>query len=97
LVSRALIPEPKKQKALHQQGFLDAPERTRTSTAYKGHKALNFVGRVKESSVPSICRDLSTGADDLDAYGDAFGITLVSRGVVNGGALSSLVGQGVGH
>jgi hypothetical protein len=42
-------------------------------------KALNLAGRVKESSVLSICREFSAGADDLDAYGEAFGITLVSR------------------
>jgi hypothetical protein len=35
---------------------------------------------VIESSVLSICRESSAGADDLDAYGEAFGITLVSRG-----------------
>jgi hypothetical protein len=57
------------------RGFLDAPERTRTSTAYTGHKALNLATRVIESSTWSICRDLSTNADDLDAYGEAFVIT----------------------
>jgi hypothetical protein len=60
-------------------GFFNAPERTRTSTAYKGHKALNLVRRVKETSVSSICRVLSAGADNPDVYGEAFGITLVSR------------------
>jgi hypothetical protein len=46
---------------------------------------------VIESSIPSICRDLSQAADDLDAYGEAFGITLVSRRVTAGayGALTS--------
>jgi AcrR family transcriptional regulator len=36
---------------------------------------------VIESSVLSICREFSLAADDLGAYGEAFGITLVSRGV----------------
>ena len=31
-----------------------------------------------ESPVWSIWREFSTAADDLDAYGEAFGITLVS-------------------
>jgi hypothetical protein len=35
--------------------------------------------RVIESSISCISRDLSAGADDLDAYGEAFGITVVSR------------------
>jgi len=46
-------------------------------------------------TVLSICRELSAVADDLDAYGEAFGITLVSRreilatlaGVVDGQAV----------
>jgi hypothetical protein len=67
------------EKAPPEQGNFDAPERTRTSTAYTGHKALNLVSRVIVLSMASICRELSTGTDNLDAYGGAFGITLVSR------------------
>ena len=51
----------------------------KTSTAFIGHKALNLVRRVIVLTVWSICRDLSAAADDLDAYGEAFVITLVSR------------------
>ena len=40
-------------------------------------KALNLVRPVKESSIPSIRREFSAGADDLDAYGEAFVSTLV--------------------
>ena len=32
-----------------------------------------------ESSLLSICREFSLGADNADAYGEAFGITLASR------------------
>src|SRR4029453_18818722 len=36
----------------------------------KPDKALNLVRRVIELTISSICRDLSAGADDLDAYGE---------------------------
>jgi hypothetical protein len=54
-----------------------APERTRTSTAYKGHKALNRVTEGLELTYVSICRDVSAVNDRTDVYREAFVITAV--------------------
>jgi hypothetical protein len=46
---------------------------------------------VIESSVLSICRESSAGADSTDVNGEAFGITLVSRGISE----KAISGEGV--
>jgi hypothetical protein len=58
---------------------LPAPFRLSGSAIMGGDKALNLVLRVIALTVSSICREFSARADDPDAYGHAFVITLVSR------------------
>jgi hypothetical protein len=85
-----------KRKAAYLQGFRDAPERTRTSTAYKGHKALNLVKHRPESTQLSICRDVSAPTDVLEANGEAFVTTAVvtpnNSGRIAPGAASAMWG-----
>jgi hypothetical protein len=69
------------------RGLEPPPGKSRT-------RPLNLVGRVIELSIRSICRDSSADTDDLDAYGEAFGITLVSRRTIAARLVPVVGGQG---
>jgi hypothetical protein len=73
-------------KTVRLQDLLYAPERTRTSTIHKDHKALNLVTHGPELTHVSICRDVSAAGDDLGANRDAFVITAVITPINSGAA-----------
>ena len=78
----AAAPTRMKNKSVRLQDLLYAPERIRTSTIHKDHKALNLVTHGRELTYVSICRDVSAADDTWTQMARRLLSRLLSRRII---------------